>query len=843
MKQEIHYSDALDETLVSLTVLGDNRAFGELVLRYQKAVAGTVYSVTRNASLAEDIIQDAFVSAWLKLDTLKEAQKFGAWVCRIAKNKAKNLVIKYREHVSFDLIENTVFEQNDHFEDLFFAEKHEKLHAVIDSLSGKLREVINLHYFENAGIDEIARKLNLPPGTVKWRLHEGREKIRKGLGYMDSKHLAKSVLEKIERIKAWQTRDSKDGFETDYHSAMTAIETMPDSEEKYFYMAEAMQKAFWWLPGKDNDEMVEKIRQAAEKGNNKVVLGEIWKREADKYSGDEKTDFILNTLILRMEQAGMTDALGWEWFWLGYEYFKNGDKKAGYAAYNKVLDVLPKHHVYHANAISAARMEKLVETVEEDQKPDLCAAATGEQLVARDGRLYFYLQPGYSKDGRRNDAIISVLYYASRCDNILYDESLKPGESITSYDGNSTLTFVSDSEEIDTACGRFDGCELWKFESPGTKSSVYYKRGIGIVYISTVRTGGQYGKDWCSLKKYTIVGGDGMIPVCEGNKWEYACNFDPDAEALYEITSVKNNEIIFAAHNFGVKRYSPDSWEDMMKQMRYGYCCYQNDQQYLKDISLKLKRARALADTKYKKAHTKVASEVMKRIFEGDSTYTPDGEWKGRWNFFQYYNVRFENGAIKLEEDRNHAFEWKNIGDTGDLSFHLAVNYFMSIIHNAVDCIWNDEWKPGAKLTVKGNSWFNPITEITVEHLDTVEVAAGVFNDCLKVNFDIKSPRNNAGWNNFLKGKKEYYYARGIGLVKGVHYFKDDTVMPVYELVYYEGTGEGYMPVEDGLFRRYKDIGTNKDTVAGAEYTFVMGDDGVLKILESNIGYQKRDVF
>ena len=75
---EMNYHVITDETLVSLTILQDKRAFEELVLRYQKAVTISVYSIIKDASLAEDAIQDTFVSAWMKLNTLKEPQKFGA---------------------------------------------------------------------------------------------------------------------------------------------------------------------------------------------------------------------------------------------------------------------------------------------------------------------------------------------------------------------------------------------------------------------------------------------------------------------------------------------------------------------------------------------------------------------------------------------------------------------------------------------------------------------------------------------------------------------------------------------------------------------------------------------
>ena len=80
------YRNLNDETLVMLTLAGEQRAYEVLVNRYQKAVIASAFSVTHNSFLAEDTAQDAFVTAWIKLDTLNEPEKFAAWICRIAKN-------------------------------------------------------------------------------------------------------------------------------------------------------------------------------------------------------------------------------------------------------------------------------------------------------------------------------------------------------------------------------------------------------------------------------------------------------------------------------------------------------------------------------------------------------------------------------------------------------------------------------------------------------------------------------------------------------------------------------------------------------------------------------------
>ena len=83
-----NYRDIADTALVSMTLLGEQDAYEELVRRYQRPVLHTAYLSLRNRFLAEDAAQDAFVAAWVRLNTLRDPERFGSWVCRIAGNRA-----------------------------------------------------------------------------------------------------------------------------------------------------------------------------------------------------------------------------------------------------------------------------------------------------------------------------------------------------------------------------------------------------------------------------------------------------------------------------------------------------------------------------------------------------------------------------------------------------------------------------------------------------------------------------------------------------------------------------------------------------------------------------------
>ena len=83
-----NYSGKNDETLVELSLLGDDSAYAELISRHQRAVMGTAYKITENSFSAEDASQDAFVSAWMNLScgTVKNSVRGSALSPRTARD-------------------------------------------------------------------------------------------------------------------------------------------------------------------------------------------------------------------------------------------------------------------------------------------------------------------------------------------------------------------------------------------------------------------------------------------------------------------------------------------------------------------------------------------------------------------------------------------------------------------------------------------------------------------------------------------------------------------------------------------------------------------------------------
>ena len=315
-----NYKEHRDSILVDMTLLGDERAFEELVKRHEKNVKGTAYKTTGNSFSAEDAAQDAFVSAWLNLDSLSDRDKFGSWVCSIAKNHARNLVRKYKNaaaDISLTLLEEVDLTGSDEsglYELLSSAsigeaERDSRLHEALDALSGKIRETINLHYFEGLSIAEIAQRLSLPAGTVKWRLCEGRRQLRKEYGIMEKDYtehedIVARVMRQVEELKLWAIKGNKEGFERDYEAVLKNVTALADSKEKSHALADVLLRGYWWLPGKKNDEILAEIKENAIKGHNDDVMQSVVHAGFTKKKGEERISYLRDEQIPWLEENG-----------------------------------------------------------------------------------------------------------------------------------------------------------------------------------------------------------------------------------------------------------------------------------------------------------------------------------------------------------------------------------------------------------------------------------------------------------------------------------------------------------------------------------------------------------
>jgi RNA polymerase sigma-70 factor (ECF subfamily) len=143
--------------------------------------------MVKNRELAEDVVQESFLRAFRKLDTLKNHAQFYAWIKRIALNMALNHFEKEKRVLDVENEDDdTSFFENisngESPEDLVLKEEMKKyVRKFVDSLPDRLRVVIILREVEDMSYEEIAEMLNIPLGTVRSRLFNARNIIKERL--------------------------------------------------------------------------------------------------------------------------------------------------------------------------------------------------------------------------------------------------------------------------------------------------------------------------------------------------------------------------------------------------------------------------------------------------------------------------------------------------------------------------------------------------------------------------------------------------------------------------------------------------------------------------------------
>jgi RNA polymerase sigma factor (sigma-70 family) len=177
---------------------GDSTAFAELVRRYRTAAYAAAYLHLRDHNEAEDVTQDALLTAYEKIANLTQPSKFGAWLCAIAARKAKRSRTRKRKRLEGlqAIVEERKISSEYHiWEALEAGEMRRVVRGLVAELSQLHREAIELYYFQGYTVVEIAKFLDVPVGTVKRRLYDARERLKGVL----SETIGQEFLEEFKR--------------------------------------------------------------------------------------------------------------------------------------------------------------------------------------------------------------------------------------------------------------------------------------------------------------------------------------------------------------------------------------------------------------------------------------------------------------------------------------------------------------------------------------------------------------------------------------------------------------------------------------------------------------------
>jgi len=179
---------------VQLAVKGNKVAFERLMQQFYPEIASFVTGYQLDSLESNDVVQECFITAFKSIHVLQPPYNFRAWLYKIADNLAKDSLRKRKSMVSinsFDLAEQSVSdtEQNDRVFQVLLA---------IDKLTPLLHDTAKLFFLHGLSINHITRKLNIPAGTVKRRLFDAREFIRKEFLKMQNSEQNSNIAPMIE---------------------------------------------------------------------------------------------------------------------------------------------------------------------------------------------------------------------------------------------------------------------------------------------------------------------------------------------------------------------------------------------------------------------------------------------------------------------------------------------------------------------------------------------------------------------------------------------------------------------------------------------------------------------
>lgn len=153
---------------------GDNESFRHIVEHYQAEAVGHATAILGNHEDALDAVQEAFIDAFQALDQLDLSRRFYPWFYVILRNRCYKLAHgrKKREMTSSDEIEILAPAATLRPEDSMLLEQ-----AMLE-LAGEDRELITLRHLDGLSYQELAERLEVPPGTIMSRLYHARKKLR-----------------------------------------------------------------------------------------------------------------------------------------------------------------------------------------------------------------------------------------------------------------------------------------------------------------------------------------------------------------------------------------------------------------------------------------------------------------------------------------------------------------------------------------------------------------------------------------------------------------------------------------------------------------------------------------
>ncbi len=844
-----------DHEIVVAVLNGDIECFAQLVTRYSARVYRLCRELGCSHHSAEDATQEAFVNAYLHLASLREPESFYPWISSIARKKcfaqfAKGLAWEEIGELGEVLASN----DDDIAHTYLHSERRRLVDQVILSLPKGQREVTSRFYLYGQDIKTIADELKIPIGTVKRRLHDARERLRGDLmefNENNTNELKYRIMDQVKQLERYYSlHNSEKTVESDYRrlvdSTVELAERISDDKTRQRLMAEALLRKSYL---EKSNELRDEAKAAAIAGENAEVLGSILVNELVK--SKKWLEYIDNTGFPTLDALPKTPeretARGTLYFWRGRELIGKGDDEAAYADFVRATELIEKSDVYYANAVAAVRaMELMRENAYGFQGLD----AMGEGVICDGSRVIFHNEPGFALNFGAYDlhAYDAHFYYATRCQRLFYDLSMKPGETIVDEKQNTRLTLVATDEAVEVSAGRFEGCMHMRTEDEYVYD-VWYAPGVGMVRIDfrdDMRSG-HY-----ELTEYNVVGGAGYLPMAVGNRWVYKNPAVPEGFYQHLERSVEYTDGVLT-------NYAVTGILSLAKTFKDNIDA---------DSVLALAAADTACDdwkleeaTEYLKAAVRANSSQHEMLIArfGLATIAQFAEWKKKDYRFcpssvggSYLTVTPEK--IKYDQDGFAYFGPSRLGKRGRIEDRIFGAKPLRYQQQLLNCVWNEEWVIGYR---EERDYEDAHMTVSVTDGGTVETPAGVFEGCRLLTIEAEVPGETnekyyfaKGYRHMYCGVKRYWYAPGVGIVREICDFgplcHSEIVLVGYSTP--AAREDEFLPIQVGNRWEYDEVNLTSDgyharrrmeVLCGMDGKYLLGQAQEFVYLDTEENYNK----
>jgi len=169
-----------DEAVVALVARSDDTALAELYDRFGRVAYGVALRILRDEKLAEDAVQEGFLTAWRAADRFRpERAKASTWLLTLVHRRAVDLVRREDRRRAEPLPETVEPAPSESAEeDAWLRFERERVQAALRQLPDQQREALELAYYGGFSQSELAERLGQPVGTIKSRMFTGLARLR-----------------------------------------------------------------------------------------------------------------------------------------------------------------------------------------------------------------------------------------------------------------------------------------------------------------------------------------------------------------------------------------------------------------------------------------------------------------------------------------------------------------------------------------------------------------------------------------------------------------------------------------------------------------------------------------